>query len=886
MSPERTERVRELFLTARALDRGERTDFLLRVTAGDATLLQEVRELLEAEEHGDRFLESPALGHDFRDQAVESIVTEHEERQLERIGPYRVEELIGEGGFARVYAAQQETPVRRRVAIKLLKPGVATRQVIRRFEAERQHLANMDHPAIAHVFDAGATEDERPYFVMEFIDGAPITEFCDSNRLEHRARVELVSRVCEAVQHAHSKGVIHRDLKPSNILVGNHPDDPHIKIIDFGIAKAIRESVSEPATQTRTGQIVGTLPYASPEQLSQAAHTIDTRSDVYALGVVLYELLTGKLPHDVRQDSIAAAALRITRETPARLGSIDTSLRGDLETIVGKALSHEPDERYQSASELAADLRRFLNGDAILARPASLSYQLRKLAARHRGATAGALVTIVIFVAAFVWVVGAERRAQREYETARATAHFLLSRIIDDLGNVTGKMETRRELLDKVLPFVRQHRDDPDVARDYVHALWAASDLAMEQGQLAEVKEDREAALKMLEGLAEQSPADLDLRASRSIALVKVGDYYKAAGNVAEAEALYRRALAIDEELVAASPDSRRYRSNLAWSHQRLGAHTARRHDLEATQAHFARYAELAGGLLTEEPGNHTARYGLYECEAILTDLYWRMGASDVAGEHARRAWEHLGRAFELAPGNRRYRRAIPIALRYLSRMSGQHGDWPAAANLMDEAISRIESSLRLEPDNNELQYLLGSLLCERATLALYRGDSQACAADLDRADGLVEAALAASAAHVRWRYLLIRILTCHQRLAAHQGNADAAAAHAERACEVYGELAEPTDADPMALQGFADCLRCAADADESVLARALQYAQRANEAGGGRDPHTLKLIAEIEFAQGHHANALTAIEAAQALVAPNSALSLELDELASRGGD
>ena len=883
MSADRTERVRELFLAARGLDRDERTAFLQRVTAGDTALLQEVRDLLEADEVDASFLESPALGHGFREQAVESIVTTHEEQQLDRIGPYRVEELIGEGGFARVYSAQQEAPVRRRVAIKLLKPGVATQQVIRRFEAERQHLASMDHPAIAHIFDAGSTEDGRPFFVMEFIDGQPIAKFCTEHKLDHRARVQLVRRVCEAVQHAHSKGVIHRDLKPSNILVGNNPSDPHIKIIDFGIAKVISESAPDPAMHTRTGQIVGTLPYASPEQLTHPTQPIDTRCDVYALGAVLYELLTGKLPHDVCKDSIPEAARRITHETPASLGSIDTTLRGDLETIVAKALSHAPDERYQSASELAADLGRFLRGDAVLARPPSLSYQLRKLALRHRGASAGVITTFLVVIAAFVWVVSAERRAQREYESARETAHLLLSTAIDDLGAITGTIEARRDLLAGVLPFVEQHRDDPDIARDYARALWAASDLAIEQGQIAESLTDRRAALGVWEQLAADSPDDLDLRASLSIALVKIGDCHKAAGDLTEAKSWYLRALGIDEALTALDPDRRRFKSNLAWSHQRLGWLASRRHGLERTQTHFDTYAALAAELLADDAEDHATLYGSYECEAILADLYWHVGEPEQAAATARSAWEHLGQAFQLAPENRTYRRAIPIALRYLATSSSVAGDWTESARLMDEAIVRLQALIRVEPESEELQFLLGSMHCSRAGIALALANADSCAAHLATVEDLIRQNLAQPDTGIRWRYLLVRALAEEEELALHNGDAVRAADCGVRACEVYRQLAAAPDANATALRGYADCLRDGRIDGVVDMNEALNYLRRADELSNGRDPYTLKMIAEIELARGDSAAALEAINRARELVSARATLREELEELAKR---
>jgi serine/threonine protein kinase len=343
-----------------------------------------------------------------------------------RLGPYTLLRLLGEGGFGRVYLAQQERPVRRQVALKIIRLGMDTRSVIARFEAERQALALMTHPGIAQVFDAGATRAGRPYFVMELVDGAPITTFCDSRKLGIPARISLFRKVCAAVQHAHRKGVIHRDLKPSNILVAERDGDAIPKVIDFGIAKATHTRLTERTLVTARNMFIGTPEYMSPEQadLSRADADVDTRADVYALGVILYELLTGGTPlGDRRLNALDVPQMqRLIREEPAQRPSSRVSataprraqvaaersvsperlprlLRGDLDWIVLRALEKERDRRYESPSALSADLGRHLAGLPVEARPPSTSYRLRKFAQRHRGAViAASAILLTLFI--------------------------------------------------------------------------------------------------------------------------------------------------------------------------------------------------------------------------------------------------------------------------------------------------------------------------------------------------------------------------------------------------------------------------------------------------------------------------------------------------------
>ncbi|MEE2906386.1 MAG: protein kinase [Planctomycetota bacterium] len=339
----------------------------------------------------------------------------------DQVGHYRILSLVAEGGFGIVYLAEQHTPVRRRVALKIIKPGMDTVGVITRFEAERQALAILDHPGIATVYDAGATDDGRPFFVMEYVEGEPITEYCDDHRLETTERLQLMIEVCAAVQHAHTKGIIHRDLKPSNILVSTDPDgQPRPKVIDFGVAKATSMELTERSFCTETGQLIGTPEYMSPEQADLGSVDVDTRSDVYSLGMIIYELVTGALPFEsiqmrqagfselcriiqeeqppkpsTRLISLGGEASKVATRRRTRPADLANMLRRELDWIPLKALRKDREERYESAVSLADDIRRYIEGDVLLAGPETSAYRLRKFLRRNRG---GVLAAAFVFI--------------------------------------------------------------------------------------------------------------------------------------------------------------------------------------------------------------------------------------------------------------------------------------------------------------------------------------------------------------------------------------------------------------------------------------------------------------------------------------------------------
>jgi serine/threonine protein kinase/tetratricopeptide (TPR) repeat protein len=427
VSEQNSSELRRVFELALAAAPADRSALLEHECAGDAELRRRIEAMLAAAED-DRFLGeatadmSPSSGTGAAPRSATDGFAALKEGPGTRIGPYKLLQLIGEGGFGSVFMAEQERPVSRKVALKVIKLGMDTRAVIARFEAERQALAMMDHPNIARVLDAGATEAGRPYFVMELCKGDPITTYCDKHGLGIRERLELFAQVCQAVQHAHSKGVIHRDLKPSNILVSSQDSKPSAKVIDFGIAKATASKLTEKTLFTEHRQLIGTPEYMSPEQ-AEGSLDIDTRTDVYSLGVLLYEMLTGSTPFDARglrsaayaeiqriirhvdppkpstrlseaTDTVASVAAS-RRTEPRKLGAI---VRGELDWIVMKALDKDRTRRYETANSLAADVLRYLSGDAITAAPPSTTYRVRKFVSRHRAGVIAASVLLGVLI--------------------------------------------------------------------------------------------------------------------------------------------------------------------------------------------------------------------------------------------------------------------------------------------------------------------------------------------------------------------------------------------------------------------------------------------------------------------------------------------------------
>jgi len=423
----------------------ERAAYIKKACGSDSELLARVEALLKAHDEAGDFLEAPVL---------DPVATLEDSPLTEGpgtiIGRYKLLEKIGEGGFGVVYMADQTKPISRRVALKIIKLGMDTKEVIARFEAERQALAMMEHPNIAKVLDAGATDTGRPYFVMELVKGIPITQYCDNNNLDTQQRLELFINVCKAIQHAHQKGIIHRDLKPSNVMITLHDGRPVPKVIDFGIAKATGQRLTEKTLFTRFAQMIGTPEYMSPEQAEFSGLDVDTRSDIYSLGVILYQLLTGVTPFDgeklreagysemqriIREDdpdkpstklsTMGEALTDVAKHRRVAPEALRKLIRGDLDWIVMKTLEKDRTRRYETASELASDIERHLANEIVLAGPPSTSYRLRKFVRRNRVAVmTGLLIAAVLLAAALISSIYAREAAIKanEAEIARQDA--------------------------------------------------------------------------------------------------------------------------------------------------------------------------------------------------------------------------------------------------------------------------------------------------------------------------------------------------------------------------------------------------------------------------------------------------------------------------------
>ncbi len=605
-------------------------------------------------------------------------------------GRYRLLERLGEGGMGEVWLAEQAEPVHRRVALKVIKVGMDSAQVVARFEAERQALALMDHPAIATVFDGGATPQGRPYFAMEYVRGEPITTYCDRHRLNTSERLELFTQVCEGVQHAHQKGIIHRDLKPSNVLVTILDDHPVPKIIDFGVAKATAQNLTERTLFTELGVLVGTPEYMSPEQAEMGALDIDTRTDIYALGVLLYELLTGVLPFDCRElrraglaeiqkiirekepsrpstritqlgrDSTAAATNR--RTEPRRLVS---ELRGDLDWITMRALEKDRTRRYETANTLAADVRRHLRNEPVSAGPPGSAYRARKFVSRHRVGV-GAVATLALLLAAFGLAMGLQaRRVARERDRAQTAAErtdrinaFVRDMLRSADPRASGRDVTVASILDAASARVEPELGgQPDVKAEVLSTLGTTYEGL---GLFAQAQKLLDAALEAR--IEAFGPEHVDVARSLN-ALATVAEDQ---GDLKEAERLNRQALAML---------------------QRLGA-------LDGDEA-----AAVKGCLarVLENLGNSTAAEALYR-ETLALER--RLGG-------------------DRSPG-------VAATLNNLGVLLGQRGDWAAAEPLQREALDVIRAVRGPEhPEVAAGMNSLGGVLESRGDLAgaerLYR---------------------------------------------------------------------------------------------------------------------------------------------------------------------
>jgi serine/threonine protein kinase/tetratricopeptide (TPR) repeat protein len=623
-----------IFLQALEIAPAERAAFLDRACAGDRELRADVEGLLRAHNRSGGLLDIP-----------ETRVCPAGEPEQDRpggvVGGFKLLQQIGEGGMGTVFAAEQTHPVRRQVALKVVKPGMDSRQVVARFGAERQALALMDHPNIARVYDAGTTDSGRPFFVMELVHGVPITQFCDERRLTPRDRVGLFVQVCQAVQHAHQKGVIHRDIKPSNVLVALYADRAVPKVIDFGVAKAVGPKLTEDTLFTECGQTVGTLEYMSPEQAEVNQLDIDTRSDIYALGVLLYELLAGSPPFS-RKDLEKAGLLemlRVIREQepskpstklsaaeglptlaanrgtePAKLTRL---VRGELDWIVMKALEKDRNRRYQTANGLAMDVQRYLADEPVLACPPSAGYRLRKFGRRNRRVLATVTLVGVLLVAAIIALAVSNAQTRAEYRRAEAEAgrartnlrlafevldEIYMQEVADRLSHDPDAVEENEHLLTEGLRFyelfAQQNEADPTVRREVAKAHHRAGQIYRALGQDEKAVPHFDRAAEVYEQLIAADPADLELRFLRAVLCTDRANLLEGwVGDVQKSRDERRKGIELLEPLIREPSLDPKYQYQVAVLYQHQGMTFWRAGDLAEAEKHFRKAIGLSEGL-------------------------------------------------------------------------------------------------------------------------------------------------------------------------------------------------------------------------------------------------------------------------------------------------
>ncbi len=626
----------QIFLAAIELgDPESRHEFLEREFLNHPFLREEVESLIQSHEAAGTFLSQPASG---VQQGQPVSLAGALPAPGDQIGPWRIERPLGEGGMGVVYAASQEKPVRRRVALKIIKPGLTDQRVLDRFAAEREALAMMDHPNIARIFDAGVHEPHspgdvaesaefpfarkaaQPWFVMELINGIPITRYADQHRLTPRQRLELLLPVCQAVQHAHQRGIIHRDLKPSNILVAEIDGRPVPKVIDFGVAKAIGNRLSEHSIHTGIGQVVGTLEYMSPEQAALNLEDIDTRIDIYALGVVLYELLTGTPPisRKVLGDVAFAELIRVIREVDpqkpsTRISALDEApsvaasrslepakltsfIRGDLDWIAMKALDKDRSHRYQSAHELADDLQRFLNNEPVMAGPPSTVYRLKKFIRRNRIPVALAGLAILALVGGTIGTTVGMLRARDESNKKTVALE---------------QVKKENEEKTRALAAEQKARAEADDAMDRaVTALQTLTDEAINRLMTAEpdLSADNRTFLNQIIGQLEEFTVAMDnsdrARVVQADGLNRIGILKGHLGDRAGAIESFRKSISVWEPLCAERKDKPEYRRGMgdAWSN--LGIHLANDSNFEESEKAHRKAIETHDALAAEFPDN------------------------------------------------------------------------------------------------------------------------------------------------------------------------------------------------------------------------------------------------------------------------------------------
>jgi len=772
-----SERLESIFLGSVEIPSAtDRQAFIEQQCAGDAQLRRRVEQLVRDYFQAGSFLESPAL-------AIEATaVSAVEDAVGSSIGDYRIREQIGEGGMGLVYIAEQEQPVRRFVALKVIKPGMDSREIVARFSAERQALALMEHPHIAKVYDAGTTAAGRPYFVMELVRGIPITEYCDQRKLTTRERLQLFVKVCHAIQHAHLKGIIHRDIKPSNILVTMHDHLPVPKVIDFGIAKAVSQSLTDATVYTRFTQLLGTPLYMSPEQAEMNALDVDTRSDVYSLGALLYELLTGHTPfdcekiHKVGLDEVrrmireneplrpsrrfstldAQAASTVSQARGVDQRRLTHVLRGELDWIVMKTLEKDRTQRYESASALAADVQRYLDDQPVEACPPTTIYRLRKFARRHKVALttfSAVAVALLAGTALSAWQAMEARAARQtaDQQRQRVDAHFELAHeaVFDLVTRMAVAPQLRKsdfhslrkELLTRAASFydrlAEQRQDDATLQLEQAGAHLLLAQLQSEMGDHPAARKSNERSLAIVTQLASQNPL---YRQQLALQHSEMGIRYLNLRLRTEALDHFEKSNAILSLLADEQPDrAPEIRTKLANNYTNMGVIFSQLGKVPEAKDAYENAFELQLDLAQQFPDQPERLLVLASARDNLSQLLMNVGDYQQAEQECRQAlklWEDLTAKFPSSTDVQINKAVSHVLhgriLRALQKDSDAEADFISAEQL----TKSLSTSFPMVPDYRRLQ---AQTVFNLADIYQQRGDHSAAEAKLRHVANLFE---------------------------------------------------------------------------------------------------------------------------------------------------
>jgi serine/threonine protein kinase len=718
-----------IFFTA--LEKGspeERDRYMTEACGGDTELRRRVERMLNAHPRVGSFLESPA--------APATAAAELKKSDLDPpilhgtpgtvIGRYKLLEPIGEGGFGVVFMAEQTSPVQRKVALKIIKAGMDTRQVIARFEAERQALALMDHPNIAKVFDGGVTETGRPYFVMELVKGVPITKYCDEHRNEPRQRLELFMQVCQAVQHAHQKGIIHRDIKPNNVLVSQYDGKPVPKVIDFGVAKATGQQLTERTMFTGFGDVIGTLEYMSPEQAEVNQLDVDTRSDIYSLGVLLYELLTGSTPLEHKRVMKAGLLemLRVVREeepprpsmrlsTSEQLPSIAANrglepkklsglVHGELDWIVMKSLEKDRSRRYETANGLAMDLQRYLADEAVQACPPSAGYRLRKFVRRNKRPVLAASLVVLALVGGIIGTTFGLIRAEQQ--------RVVVERQRNELAERNQALEAAHE----------RERLLNERARQAIESLTsdtAIKQLTREQELSQEQKDFLDKMILYYAESIQEGAANEQERLRQARAYFRMGRLNQVLGRSQDSENAYRRAVALFKQLAADFPTRPEFQQELASSHNALGVlllATGRSPEAELAYADaLAIWKPLAANFPTRAEFRQ-ALAGIYNNQGNVLGDTGRLAEAELAHVQALAIRKQLATDFPTRPI---IRRALAMSHNNLGWLFQSTERLEKAESSYADAVAAQKLAVADFPNRPEFRMELAKYLCNLGNL-------------------------------------------------------------------------------------------------------------------------------------------------------------------------